>query len=141
MFSFFQDNPHHRPNIDGILKDDFMTQGYMPSRLPPSCLTMAPRFDTKMAQIARRGPLQEINKEIPGRENIASLKKTPSVVSEASNSCEHYLRDLKNQLAKGKEHALKKYDQFGLKIIAAFKEVLDQVLPQLCNFTKFVLQK
>ena len=42
-----------------------MTQGYMPNRLPPSCLTMAPRFDTKMSQIARRGPLQEINKE-PG---------------------------------------------------------------------------
>ena len=39
---------------------------------------MAPRFDTKMAQIARRGPLQEINKD-PGRETPASLKKTPSV--------------------------------------------------------------
>jgi len=95
-----QDNPHHRPNIDTFLRDEFMTQGYMPSRLPPSCLTMAPRFDTKMAQIARRGPLQEINKDPVGRETPASLKKTPSVQSEASNSCEHYLRDLKNQLAK-----------------------------------------
>merc|ERR1712223_44974 len=95
-----QDNPHHRPNIDTILRDEFMTQGYMPSRLPPSCLTMAPRFDTKMAQIARRGPLQEINRDPVGRETPASLKKTPSVQSEASNSCEHYLRDLKNQLAK-----------------------------------------
>ena len=91
-----------------------MTQGYMPSRLPPSCLTMAPRFDTKMAQIARRGPLQEINKDPVGRETPASLKKTPSVQSEASNSCEHYLRDLKNQLAKGK-----KYNQFAFKNITS----------------------
>jgi len=94
-----QDDPLKRPNIDTILKDDFMTQGYMPNRLPPSCLTMAPRFDTKMSQIARRGPLQEINKE-PGIQTPSSLKKTPSVQSEASNNCEHYLRDLKNQLAK-----------------------------------------
>ena len=52
-----------RPGVVKILQDDFITQGYMPSRLPTSCLTMAPRFDTKLQQI-KRGPLQEINKEI-----------------------------------------------------------------------------
>ena len=26
-----------------ILQDDFMTMGYLPPRLPVSCLTMAPR--------------------------------------------------------------------------------------------------
>ena len=35
-----------------------------------------------------------------GIQTPSSLKKTPSVQSEASNNCEHYLRDLKNQLAK-----------------------------------------
>lgn len=28
-----------------MLADDFMTLGYLPPRLPLSCLTMAPRFD------------------------------------------------------------------------------------------------
>ena len=59
----FQDDPLKRPSVAKILQDDFITQGYMPSRLPTSCLTMAPRFDTKHQQI-KRGPLQEINKEI-----------------------------------------------------------------------------
>ena len=58
-----QDDPLKRPGVVKILQDDFITQGYMPSRLPTSCLTMAPRFDTKLQQI-KRGPLQEINKEI-----------------------------------------------------------------------------
>jgi polo-like kinase 1 len=74
-----------------------MINGYMPSRLPTSCLTMAPRFDTKVAQIARRGPLQEINKEqqIPAQ---MGLKKTPSVQSDIGPT-ENYLRDLQKQLA------------------------------------------
>ena len=38
----------------------------------------------------------------------------------------------------GKKHALKKYDQFALN---TFWEVANQKLPQLCNFTKFLLQK
>ena len=49
-----------------MVRDDFMLIGYMPSCLPVSCLTMAPRFDTKPNQslIAGRGPLMEINKDI-----------------------------------------------------------------------------
>ena len=39
----------------------------------------------------------------------------------------------------GKMHALKKYDHFAL-ILAAFGEVPDRILPQLCNFTKFLLR-
>ena len=42
-----------------------MTLGYLPPRLPVSCLTMAPRFDTKtnVPLIANRGPLTELNKD------------------------------------------------------------------------------
>lgn len=56
-----------RPNVDQILNDDFMTQGYMPSRLPLSCLTMPPRFDPRLSTsiIAVRRPLGEINRESP----------------------------------------------------------------------------
>lgn len=96
-----QDDPLKRPNIEMCLDDEFMTHGYMPTRLPPSCLTMAPRFDTKQSQIQRsRGPLQEINKEPGIPSSLGSLKKTPSVQSEASDNCDVYLRDLKSQLAK-----------------------------------------
>ena len=43
-----------------------MTLGYMPSRLPLSCLTMPPRFDTRLNNsiVAARRPLGEVNREI-----------------------------------------------------------------------------
>ena len=41
-----QHEPASRPSVDEILRDDFMTMGFLPTRLPVSCLTMAPRFET-----------------------------------------------------------------------------------------------
>jgi hypothetical protein len=42
-----------------------MTMGYLPSRLPTSCLSMAPRFDIKhnASLVARRNPLSEVNSQ------------------------------------------------------------------------------
>ena len=59
-----QHDPIKRPSVKEILRDDFMTMGFNPQRLPVSCLTMAPRFDTKnnASLIARRTPLMEVNK-------------------------------------------------------------------------------
>ncbi|XP_071547692.1 serine/threonine-protein kinase PLK1 [Panulirus ornatus] len=56
-----QGDPTRRPNVDLILADDFMTMGYIPNRLPTSCLTMAPRFDSRCSTVATRKPLLEIN--------------------------------------------------------------------------------
>ena len=58
-----QHEPAKRPSVAEILRDEFMTMGYLPPRLPVSCLTMAPRFDTKnnASLIARRTPLMEVN--------------------------------------------------------------------------------
>ncbi|CAL4150380.1 unnamed protein product, partial [Meganyctiphanes norvegica] len=57
-----QGDPTKRPNVGDILQDDFMTMGYIPTRLPTSCLTMAPRFDARINQsIVARKPLLEIN--------------------------------------------------------------------------------
>jgi len=57
-----QGDPTKRPTVGDILQDDFMTMGYIPSRLPTSCLTMAPRFDARVNQsIVARKPLLEIN--------------------------------------------------------------------------------
>jgi len=96
-----QDDPLKRPNVVKILQDDFITQGYMPSRLPTSCLTMAPRFDTKLQQI-KRGPLQEINKEIAtSGPQSSAIKKAPSATpsQDIYAQCEVLLQDLHKQLA------------------------------------------
>jgi len=94
-----QDLPEKRPSVAKILQDDFLTQGYMPSRLPTSCLTMAPRFDAKMQQL-KRGPLQEINKEVSGPQSSA-IKKAPSTTQSQDiyAQCETLLQDLHKQLA------------------------------------------
>lgn len=96
-----QDDPLKRPGVVKILQDDFITQGYMPSRLPTSCLTMAPRFDTKLQQI-KRGPLQEINKEIAtSGPQSSAIKKAPSTTpsQDIYAQCEVLLQDLHKQLA------------------------------------------
>ncbi|CAL1547050.1 unnamed protein product [Lymnaea stagnalis] len=66
-------NPTDRPNMDQIMEDPFFSSGYLPPRLPTSCLTMVPRFDTlikqpmesaDMAVLASglsRKPLQNVN--------------------------------------------------------------------------------
>lgn len=100
-----------------MLNDDFMLIGYMPAGLPVSCLTTAPRFDTKPNQnlIARRGPLLEINKDGSGRgpmsgnsagmsafapDSSPSLKKVVSYVSgDGGVPKDSYLADLHRQLA------------------------------------------
>jgi len=67
IFKLLQSDPAKRPTIDEMLRDDFMTGGYMPTQLPVSCLTMAPRFDSKSNQsliAGRPGPLMEINKDM-----------------------------------------------------------------------------
>jgi len=90
-----QHEPNRRPSVAEILQDDFMTMGYLPPKLPVSCLTMAPRFDTKAnaSLIARRTPLLEVNGEIGG-----GMQRKDSVKSESSGSVDCYLTDLYNQL-------------------------------------------
>lgn len=39
-------DPAKRPTIHEILSYPFFTKGYMPPRLPTSCLTVAPKFNT-----------------------------------------------------------------------------------------------
>lgn len=40
-----QPDPSKRPSMKQILQDSYLTRSYVPSRLPNSCLTTAPRFD------------------------------------------------------------------------------------------------
>lgn len=55
--------PSARPDAQQILADEFFTTGYLPSRLPTSCLTMQPRFSKNISIIEsscmERKPLTE----------------------------------------------------------------------------------
>ncbi|CAH1274015.1 PLK1 [Branchiostoma lanceolatum] len=51
-------DPTMRPSVQQIIDDEWFRSGYMPSRLPVTCLTMAPRFP---ASAATRNPLRELN--------------------------------------------------------------------------------
>ncbi|XP_018016229.1 serine/threonine-protein kinase PLK1 [Hyalella azteca] len=53
-------DPSLRPSAQQILDDEFMVSGYIPTRLPTSCLTMAPRFDARH-NVPTRKPLIELN--------------------------------------------------------------------------------
>jgi serine/threonine protein kinase len=41
--------PEMRPTVNDLLKYDFFTHGYLPERLPTSCLTTAPKFSDQFA--------------------------------------------------------------------------------------------
>lgn len=93
-----QHDPLKRPSVAEILKDDFMTMGYLPPRLPVSCLTMAPRFDTKnnASLIARRTPLMEVNKDLGPSANLAARKDS---AKDPGGPTDCYLSELHKQLA------------------------------------------
>lgn len=58
-----QTDPTLRPSVDKLLANDFFISGIMPSALPASCLTTAPRLDQLPNiehQLSRR-PLTEVN--------------------------------------------------------------------------------
>jgi len=90
--------PTRRPSVKEILQDDFMTLGYLPPRLPVSCLTMAPRFDTKSnaSLIARRPPLVEVNKELGGAQVPNMARKDSNKDNFLPSEC--YLTELHKQL-------------------------------------------
>ncbi|XP_015921463.1 serine/threonine-protein kinase PLK1 [Parasteatoda tepidariorum] len=81
-------DPDKRPNADTILMDDFLTAGYIPSRLPTSCLTMQPRFNHNMSfcdvsRIVNRPPLVDsgnlIRTAIP--ETVNAAPEIPAAVN------------------------------------------------------------
>jgi len=95
-----QHDPLKRPTIKEILQDDFMTMGYLPSRLPVSCLTMAPKFDRpNMSMIAaqpqQRGPLTELNTDRRTHPNgLGGSTKKPG----PGEPTDSYLSELYRQL-------------------------------------------
>ncbi|XP_062392976.1 serine/threonine-protein kinase PLK1 [Sardina pilchardus] len=93
--------PSLRPTIADLLTDEFFTSGYVPMRLPTSCLTVAPRFSIAPGTLEPpRRPLTAINKgtdsplEILGK---ADQKDEPQQ-GESPDVADTHLSDLLQQL-------------------------------------------
>lgn len=59
-----QTDPTARPTIHELLNDEFFTSGYIPARLPITCLTIPPRFSIAPSSLdpSNRKPLTVLNK-------------------------------------------------------------------------------
>ena len=57
-------DPTLRPTIGDLLTDEFFTCGYIPLRLPTTCLTVPPRFSIAPSSLeaSQRRPLTALNK-------------------------------------------------------------------------------
>ncbi|XP_013871315.1 serine/threonine-protein kinase PLK1 [Austrofundulus limnaeus] len=89
-------DPSQRPTVAELQSDEFFTSGYIPLRLPTTCLTVAPRFSiapSTAAELSQRRPLTALNKV--GTEKM-EVKYEPAR-SETEQS-ENYLKDMLLQL-------------------------------------------
>ena len=119
-------NPKERPSMNEILKDSFLTQNYIPSRLPQSCLTMAPRYNNGRLSImpneyasictSPRKPLSNKNQEVaaakakteqsqitnakPGSEPNEPILTTPTSANPPQWPKDFHLKELSLQLHK-----------------------------------------
>uniref|UniRef100_A0A3P9M3V1 Serine/threonine-protein kinase PLK n=1 Tax=Oryzias latipes TaxID=8090 RepID=A0A3P9M3V1_ORYLA len=87
-------DPAQRPTITDLQTDEFFTSGYVPLRLPTTCLTVPPRFSiapSMAAELNQRRPLTAINNKGKKPNNC------PKLVQEAEPE-ECYLKDMLQQL-------------------------------------------
>ncbi|KAG8433195.1 hypothetical protein GDO86_017471 [Hymenochirus boettgeri] len=95
-------DPTTRPTIDELLTDEFFTAGYIPSRLPTTCLTVPPRFSIAPSTIdpSIRKPLTAINKgqDSPLVEKVAVPAKEEEVPQADMEPADCYLSDMLQQL-------------------------------------------
>ncbi|KAL8174943.1 UNVERIFIED_CONTAM: Serine/threonine-protein kinase plk1 [Gekko kuhli] len=94
-------DPATRPTIEELLSDDFFSTGYLPSRLPTTCLTVPPRFSLvpsgpdpsgrKPLTVVNKGPDSPVPGKLPEKEEEAALW-------EPGESVDTLLMDLLQQL-------------------------------------------
>ncbi|XP_051789293.1 serine/threonine-protein kinase PLK1 [Erpetoichthys calabaricus] len=95
-------DPTTRPTIADLLDDEFFTSGYIPQRLPTTCLTVPPRFSIapSMIDASTRKPLTALNKdpESPMDKVTAPAEKEEMQQREMVDSSDGYLAELLAQL-------------------------------------------
>ncbi|XP_004066031.1 serine/threonine-protein kinase PLK1 [Oryzias latipes] len=90
-------DPAQRPTITDLQTDEFFTSGYVPLRLPTTCLTVPPRFSiapSMAAELSQRRPLTAINNKA-GTEKV-DMKDEPAPLEAEPEEC--YLKDMLQQL-------------------------------------------
>ncbi|RXM31965.1 Serine/threonine-protein kinase PLK1 [Acipenser ruthenus] len=115
MKKMLQADPTTRPTIAELLNDEFFTTGYIPQRLPTTCLTVAPRFSIAPSSIdsSLRKPLTALNKASgsPVDKMAKQEEKEDIQYREMGEASESHLQDMLQQLtsviaAKPSERAL-----------------------------------
>ncbi|XP_068945440.1 serine/threonine-protein kinase PLK1 [Petaurus breviceps papuanus] len=93
-------DPASRPTINELLHDEFFSSGYIPSRLPTTCLTIPPRFSMAPNGVESGGrkPLSALNKGIdnPAPEQPSEKEEAPG--QEPNGPADCYLSDMLQQL-------------------------------------------
>ncbi|XP_045317615.1 serine/threonine-protein kinase PLK1 [Leopardus geoffroyi] len=95
-----QTDPTARPTIHELLNDEFFTSGYIPARLPITCLTIAPRFSIAPSSLdsSNRKPLTVLNKGMENPTPERPREKEEPVVRETSEAVDGHLGDMLQQL-------------------------------------------
>ncbi|XP_006892749.1 PREDICTED: serine/threonine-protein kinase PLK1 [Elephantulus edwardii] len=93
-------DPSARPSINELLNDDFFTSGYIPVRLPVTCLTIPPRFSIAPSNLdsSSRKPLTVLNKALENSVPERPQEKEEPVAQEAAEAIDSHLQDLLQQL-------------------------------------------
>ncbi|XP_019614966.1 PREDICTED: serine/threonine-protein kinase PLK1-like [Branchiostoma belcheri] len=99
-----QSDPGERPTVQQIIDDEWFRSGYMPSRLPVTCLTMAPRFPAS----ATRNPLRELNSKDGSNTNTVGLKENQPQ-SKSGGTQENIKPGLARLNSKGEDEAVPDY--------------------------------
>lgn len=91
-------DPSQRPTIAELQADEFFTSGYVPTRLPTTCLTIPPRFSmgpSTAMELNQRRPLTAINNKDNGTEKV-DVKEEP--LQREVEPAENHLKDMLQQL-------------------------------------------
>uniref|UniRef100_A0A2I3TX53 Serine/threonine-protein kinase PLK n=1 Tax=Pan troglodytes TaxID=9598 RepID=A0A2I3TX53_PANTR len=95
-----QTDPTARPTINELLNDEFFTSGYIPARLPITCLTIPPRFSIAPSSLdpSTRKPLTVLNKGLENPLPERPREKEEPVVRETGEVVDCHLSDMLQQL-------------------------------------------
>ncbi|XP_071031411.1 serine/threonine-protein kinase PLK1-like isoform X1 [Oncorhynchus clarkii lewisi] len=90
-------DPSQRPTVSQLQTDEFFTEGYIPLRLPTTCLTVPPRFSIAPSSLepSQRRPLTALNNKA-GTEKVE--QKDEPLLREIPEATDCHLSDLLQQL-------------------------------------------
>lgn len=94
VIAMLQSNPENRPTIGDLLHFEFLSSSPVPTFLPSSCLTMAPRLElneTVDHEAAHRKPLTELNglKDDTRLESTFLKNNLHDAITASAQACRH----------------------------------------------------